>query len=645
MTPNKQVSPVIRISQGERDASARATHLEAATRKFLVTTNERKQMSTKTNFKRIALVAVAALGLGVLSSVPSQAIITGVPTITTVNGTATKAIADSTTAGTITLKWNATDADTFSVAAYQSAGPSTNSSNNGRFYRGDTLTAFTTTSPLLTLAISAAAQDLDSVSALIGSDAQGGVVATRLTGARAIGAAGANSLTLKFQLDSLTARSAGTYTYNITATPFTAGVAVGGTSGIAGDVTKTVSASISITVAALTTESLVASAANSTAFISTTASTAAGWTAPTTDAQPAVLATASTTPRAYIYVNLKNAAGTAASESITITTNVGSIGTTAANVGKSVTLQYASSAAQDFAVYSDGTAGVATITVKSTTVTFASKTVTFYSAAPTSIVATVQTATLGAGSNSAAVTAVAKDANGAWGGTLYAYTSSTALVSDSATACAYVAANGRHECTLTGVAAGSPTITLRDTASTGSATIASTPVTVTVSVTAAATVKLTWNKASYAPGEKATLSVSVLDSAGKDVAGGTKTNIFTTGGISLSTAAGNGSDTTTAVTLITSSPASEAAGTSTANVKNYTIYMPTNGGTITATATGGTGLPVAGQVEVKATATITNDAAAALAAVTALATTVASLKTLITTLTNLVLKIQKKVKA
>jgi len=42
MTSNKQVSPVIRLSQGERDASARATHLEAATGKFLVSTNERK---------------------------------------------------------------------------------------------------------------------------------------------------------------------------------------------------------------------------------------------------------------------------------------------------------------------------------------------------------------------------------------------------------------------------------------------------------------------------------------------------------------------------------------------------------------------------------------------------------------------------
>ena len=36
-------------------------------------TNERKQMSTKTTFKRIALVAVAALGFGMLSVVPSNA--------------------------------------------------------------------------------------------------------------------------------------------------------------------------------------------------------------------------------------------------------------------------------------------------------------------------------------------------------------------------------------------------------------------------------------------------------------------------------------------------------------------------------------------------------------------------------------------
>ena len=77
----------------------------------------------------------------------------------------------------------------------------------------------------------------------------------------------------------------------------------------------------------------------------------------------------------------------------------------------------------------------------------------------------------------------------------------------------------------------------------------------------------------------------------------------------------------------------------------YTVYAPAAGGTVTISAIGGTSLPLAGQVAVTATATVTDSGAAALAAVTALATTVASLKTLITTLTNLVLKIQKKVKA
>ena len=139
--------------------------------------------------------------------------------------------------------------------------------------------------------------------------------------------------------------------------------------------------------------------------------------------------------------------------------------------------------------------------------------------------------------------------------------------------------------------------------------------------------------------------MSVLDSTGKSVPANTFTNLFATGGISLSTAAGNGSDTVTAVTVSSVSLASYALGTLTDPVKAYTIYMPSSGGTFKASATGGAALPTAGQVAVSATVTVTDSGAAALAAVTALATTVASLKTLITTLTNLVLKIQKKVKA
>jgi hypothetical protein len=82
----KQVSAAVRILQQKRDASARATHLmvkndslityekaflgQAAVKKFFIATFlERKIMSTKTSFKRIALVAASALAFGGLSVV------------------------------------------------------------------------------------------------------------------------------------------------------------------------------------------------------------------------------------------------------------------------------------------------------------------------------------------------------------------------------------------------------------------------------------------------------------------------------------------------------------------------------------------------------------------------------------------------
>ena len=68
----------VRIHGGEFDSSARAMNraeesnfFQADLRKFRKPTFERKQMST--TIKRIALVAVAALGLGVMSVAPSQA--------------------------------------------------------------------------------------------------------------------------------------------------------------------------------------------------------------------------------------------------------------------------------------------------------------------------------------------------------------------------------------------------------------------------------------------------------------------------------------------------------------------------------------------------------------------------------------------
>jgi hypothetical protein len=127
------------------------------------------------------------------------------------------------------------------------------------------------------------------------------------------------------------------------------------------------------------------------------------------------------------------------------------------------------------------------------------------------------------------------------------------------------------------------------------------------------------------------------------------TTLLATGGVSTASALTFAGSTTTADSLTAVAITTKGNSSSTSGAKagsmEYTVYMPVGGGTVTISATGGSSLPIAGRVAVTASATVTDSGAAALAAVTALATTVASLKTLITTLTNLVLKIQKKVKA
>ena len=643
MTSKKQVSPVIRISQGERDASARATHLEAATRKFLVTTNERKQMSTKTNFKRIALVAVASLGLGLLSSAPSQATFLTAPTIAVTAGTATKALADSSTAGTITVTYNTDNAgDTVVLTAVSQTYPALATAvPNLAVFFGDTVGS-TGAMPTYTgiQAISGAPTYM-----LAGAATASKLLVERpnetvsMSAANAVilgSAAGRNVMKLKAQIDTqgaATARQAGTYTWLIAATPYTAGVK--GT---------TVTSTYTITIATLDAESTVASAGTSKAFISSS-----GTVAPTVDASISALATASTTIRGYVYVNLLNTESAQASESVTITTTIGSIGANngTAPIGKNVTLQYAASGANYYPIFSDGTAGTAVITVKSASVTFANKAVTFYATVPTTLVASVINSVPGVGTNTVAaggvVAVVPKDSNGnLWGGSLAIYSDTLGTISDTGTACTNALATaGAYICPVTGVVAGTAKVRVRD-ASLG---VVSNELSLTVSSATAATVKLAWDKASYAPGEKATLSVQVLDSTGKAIPSGIFANLFAAGGITLSSSAGNGSDTITSISVTTSSPAAGAIGTSTEPQKLYTVYMPAAGATIKASATGGSSLPVAGQVAVSASAVVTDSGAAALAAVNALATTVASLRTLITTLTNLVLKIQKKVRA
>ena len=655
MTPNKQVSPVIRISRGERDASARATHLEAATRKFLVTTNERKYMSTKTNFKRIALVAVAALGLGVLSSVPSQAAVANL-TVTASNGTATFESSDSRTAGTLTITGLMEVADSVTVtlvtksvpggsvpaALMQNLDSTTSSITN---YVVDTRGA--TIKPNVARASNTAA-----LAVLATASAATEIVLSKTSAAANI------SAVIGVQLDTGTARVAGTYTYTAIVKAYHAGSTLNSGATVQPD--QTIVRDISITVAAAANVATVPSAVTSFVDI-LSAAQASG-----SDASDAVITSVSTagTAAGYIYVGNRNAANgtTTAQDSITATvTGAGQVCAAALSATPSATtcgksIKVSAIGDYQFILQADGNAGSSSITVTSSVAGWtATKAATFYSAAAKTITATVAHPLLKVGTNSGAVRVTAVDAGGVnWTGTFYIVASAAAdaLVGGSATTpvqCgAYSSTVGYASCDITTLTTGTAKFKVIDAATVALATATSNEVTTTVTNSAPASVKLSFDKATYAPNERARIYVTPLDAAGKEIQSVTA-DLLASGGISVNGAISFTGSTTTADSLTATSITTSASTSSLSGAKAgsmvYTVYMPSAGGTVTLSATGGTGLPVAARVAVTASATVTDSGAAALAAVNALATTVASLKTLITTLTNLVLKIQKKVKA
>ena len=632
MTSKKQVSPAIRILRGERDVSARATHLEAATRKFLVTTNERKYMSTNTYFKRIALVAVTALGLGVLSTVPANAaVIASSITSSSVAGTSTTvqgaAGQDSATAATLSVSFQATAADTMSITIVRKSAPLTSAGYPTLLLQlADTLTSTGATTVGATGAYTRQVSTTESSTSVGLTAAAGSVAAAKF----------------RAYIDTATlnaSRVAGTYVWTAVMTPFNGVTEL--TSGIQ-------TRDITITVAASEDDSLTIDPTKSTAFLNTTATTS--------DAAISALATASSTAAGVLAVRTYNASSIARPESVTVTITGAGLLNFGGVSGTSLVINSAGDDA-NINVRPDGRAGVATIAISTPTKTFASKSITFYAAAAKTITATVGTPLLAVGANAGAVRGVAVDANGvAWTGTAYIVASSAAdaLVAGSATtpvSCgAYDTVNLRHNCPVTALTTGTAKFKIIDAATVALATATSNEVSVTVSAATPASVKIEFDKASYAPNERARIYVTPLDASGKAMQSAAYTNMFTSTGISVNGAVSYTGTTTTVDSLTAAGAFTSAAQTSStsgarAGSQVFTVYMPSSGGTVTLTATGGIALPVAGQVAVTASATVTDSGAAALAAVNALATTVASLKTLITTLTNLVLKIQKKVKA
>ena len=656
---------MIRISQRERDASARATHLEAATRKFLVTTNERKQMSTKTNFKRIALVAVASLGMSLFSFIPaSQAAYVGTPTVTVTNGTASTTVSDSTTAATIAVKYFATQTtDTATIMVTLGGVPS------GAVSGTDSIMVFAmdtaTSTGVTTLGFQAGSYGDTTVTganygveSVTAATQAAGNAQTRINANAKITPSANTTAYGKFGfiLDSNLVRTAGTYTFNYLVKIHTAGgsASPANSTGFYPALDSAGTFTIVVSTAGAAASGAVAASGTSTALMYAGTS----WVAPTNnvDSSVSVPSTPDGTVRAVIRVTQLTAAGLPARESITVSTSIGNIGTSQAVSGKSLTLVANANGVNDINLYSDGNGGSAVITIKTTSVTFVNKAATFYGIDIAAITVTQLLTTIG---NTASNVLIAKavDAVGATVRTadgVYVYSSDANVINTgtapAGTSCGnYQSAYGGYLCSVTGSNNGTATLTVRNKSTSTLSTVASAATTVKVKTASPASFTLAFDKATYAPGELAYIVIKPLDAAKGAIGGATFANLFASGGITSSVAFGNGSVSTDSLTAVSRTTAGQIASidgyASSEAVTILKVYMPASGGAVKITAKGGTSLPSSGQVDVTATATVTDNASAALAAVTALATTVASLKTLITTLTNLVLKIQKKVKA
>ena len=328
----------------------------------------------------------------------------------------------------------------------------------------------------------------------------------------------------------------------------------------------------------------------------------------------------------------------------------------------------------------DGTTGSSSIAISINGTAVGTATATFTGAAST-VTATLAKPVIAAGSTATTgvITIVVKDANGngVSGATMYAVSSGSSIVSTSVT----TGSAGAASISLVGKVAGTNTVTIQNVAAGSTATISAAALSVRVGSNVESSVTMTLDKATYAPGDQATITVTIKDAAGNAVVDGTY-------------AAFAADVTSTRAMSAGTLPTASIAVGSTVGVKTYLVNVPNSEGAFTISALPGAGMLGAGSaVAISATATVTPSAASVTAnevaqaaadaaaeatdaanaatdaanaaaeaadaataaaqdaadAVAALSTQVSSLiaglKAQLTALTNLVIKIQKKVKA
>jgi len=660
-----------------------------------MTTTERKRMSTKTTFKRIALVAVAALGLGVLSVAPSSATINATDVTLTATSPASVAVGETATS-TIVVSF-------IGSLAFDSG-------NGGK--SSDSVTVVVTGSGAGGTPVLIATTDSSNVKAGVGQyfSANGNATVEPIEISATLG-------------DSMSANAAATFTKG-TFTLNIKGVTTTGTYPYTAVVKETTSG----TILKYVTFNVTVTAANTDVSTTYSKSYVNGNASGLLESDSSIVASAGSAATPVwvgrLFTITKNSAdtnvvsttGAAVADSVTVVASgPGLLGVArTSTLSKQVTMKYNDSVS----IWSDGTAGTLTLstyigtTISSTyLLTQTAKTVTFTGKAVTLVATETAIVTAGGKLSSARadsvtvgskiVTFTAKDSAGNavtsaalnQNANLYAISSDTKVVAVSGSTVAYKActhiASGTWGCDMVVMDSGTATITIADSFTVASSTYTSNAVTIRTASPTGYYGTIETDKTTYAPGELAVITVKSygrdLGIVGQSAVAGTASNPFTSivqnkPFSSVKTGYGFGSGATGTAWDLTDA-------TFVNGVETYVVYMPVNAGTVTLTgytkyesSTVNTPVSVsisvvdptkdaadaatdaaleatdaayaaqdAAQLAAEAADAATAAAEAATAAVEDLATQVASLfndlQKQITTLANVVAKIAKKVKA
>jgi hypothetical protein len=341
-------------------------------------------MSTKTTFKRIALVTVAALGFGVLSTVPSSAAVAGLK-VTVTNGAATTMLADSTTAATIQLDWTATlgQKDSYTVqVAYRAQNPSGLTLTDPQILYSESATSVASRFPVVDSTAAGVAVDADLVfakGAAVDFSDEFNIRSHPTTNTPGI----THGVTFKLYLGETgtTKVAAGTYKFNVIAT------VVG-----ADPIITPVDIVVTTPAAAAAP---VPSAGNAKAFIQQGTSGDL-FTGLTVLADSVTVGSLTAGTRAgQIQVSNFTSANAVASDTITVKMTGQGYLVAGATTGREFTVLNEDVLLID--VMADGSSGTGTITITTEKGASFVKTVTFYDQKPSKVVATVEKAFIKAG--------------------------------------------------------------------------------------------------------------------------------------------------------------------------------------------------------------------------------------------------------